>query len=150
MNTFIRLAKANARMFGAKHVAALFHEASNPNKVNSRKYMARSSIFFRVVPQLDVSADKKNLGAMLVHPDVEKGCVGVKGLIYFDFSVAGLEGGVEHPHGYARVREHGNETRMGNKTFVSIPPKPFETKNTRVTNLLRLLSKKYLSSRLVT
>jgi hypothetical protein len=118
MNTFIRLAKASARIFGAKHVASLFHKASDPEMVNSRKFMARSSIFFRVVPQLDVSADKKNLGAMLVHPDVEKGNVGVKGLIYFDFSVAGLEGGVEHPHGYARVREHGNETRMGNKTFV--------------------------------
>ena len=70
--------------------------------------------------QFDVSAEKKLLGAKLVHPDVE-GCstsVGVKGLIYFNFSVVGVDGGVEHPHDYARVREHGNETRMGNKTFV--------------------------------
>jgi hypothetical protein len=54
----------------------------------------------------------------LVSEDVDHGHIGVRGLLYFDFSVIGPEGTVIHPQGYARVREYANPLRPNNPTWV--------------------------------
>jgi hypothetical protein len=119
MNTFLRKLKRRSRVFGAKEVARAFHLAADPHMATKRKFMARSIVSFRVVPQnVNAKEDKRNLGAMLIHPDLDKGQMGVRGFLYFDFSFPEVPGGATHPPGYARVREHGDPTMIGNPTRV--------------------------------
>jgi hypothetical protein len=120
MNTFLRGVKAKGRIYGACNFATAFAAASNPTNATKRKFMARSFVFFRVVAKPDgaaVTELKKQFGAQLVSKSLMDGHVGVKSLLYFDFSFE-LEGGRLHPQGYARVREHGNPDTADNPTYV--------------------------------
>jgi len=64
MNTFLKALKAVSRVFGAESVAAAFHAASNAALTTKRTFMARSNVFFRVVP---VAGDgKKVQGVQLI------------------------------------------------------------------------------------
>ena len=120
MNTFLRLLKAKSRVFGAEGVAAAFHDASNPRNRNQLKYMARSHIFFRTV---DVDKDeaaelRKSMGKMMESPSLDKGKMGVKGFLWFGFSVKDVAGNMVHMPGYALTREHPNPARPDNPTRV--------------------------------
>jgi len=82
--------------------------------------MARSHIFCRDV-HVDyekAEAVRKNIGCMLQSEDLDGGRMGVRGLLYFDFSVLDEEGVVVHTPGYARVREHPDPARADNPTRV--------------------------------
>ena len=117
-NVFLRNLKAKSRVYGAKEVANAFHLASDARHARRRKYLARSHIFFRVVvhqPRLDNNAQ---LGAQLVRADLDKGHMGVRGFLYFNFSFIGPNGDLIHPQGAARVREYGTEEMVGNPTAV--------------------------------
>jgi hypothetical protein len=120
MNTFLGALKACSRVFGAQAIAEAFHAASDSKLKNRRKYMARSHVFFRRV-DIDRSKAKslrKTLGAHVSADDLDGGHMGVKGLLYFDFTVKGLDGVEHHPHGYARVREYADPDRPDNVTHV--------------------------------
>ena len=123
MNTFLDALKDITRLFGAKQIADAFYDASNPNpsgRKKRRKLMARSHIGFRTVQfdQEKAAAIKKKIGKQLVTPHLDKGHMGVRGFLYFDFSVVGPDGNIAHPVGYARVREHADPERPNNPTFV--------------------------------
>jgi hypothetical protein len=120
-NTLLNKIKKRSRIFGAEQAARAFELASSPNLTVRRKFMARSHIFFRVVPPSDPVERKENkklLGAMLVDAKLETGNTGIRGLLYFDFSVKSENGNLEHPSGYARVRVHGDPQKRDNPTFV--------------------------------
>ena len=119
MNTFLRKLKRRSRVFGAKEIARAFHLAADPIMASKRKFMARSTVSWREVPPNDdAEEEKRHLGAQLVHEDLDKGHMGVKGFLYFDFSFPDVPGGATHPPGYARVREHGDPNMIGNPTRV--------------------------------
>ena len=46
MNTFLRALMAVTRVFGAKDVSGAFHEASDPNLRNRRKYIKLRNMLF--------------------------------------------------------------------------------------------------------
>ena len=116
MNTFLNALKATSRVFGGLGIAKAFYSASDPELKNRRKYMARSHVAFRkVIFNLKQAAEtKKIIGAQLVSEQVDKSHMGVRGFLYYDFSVLGTEGVREHPVGYARVREHADPDRSDN------------------------------------
>ena len=118
INAFIKKIKRSGRFFGAENLPRLLHAAAEAGASN-RKFMARSNIFFRKVPAETEADDikKKNYGAQLIHKSLDKGHMGVHGLLYFDFSFE-TPNGVTQPVGYARAREHGDPNKAGNLTFV--------------------------------
>ena len=113
MNTFLTAIKEKSRVFGAEGIARAFHAAADPARTKQRKFLARSHVFFRVVPattRLDASFeyfDKTIVGAMMADSRLDKGRMGVRGFLYFNFSFEDAEGKLFFPQGYARVREHG-------------------------------------------
>jgi hypothetical protein len=120
LNTFFNCLKRVGHVFGAEGAARAFHVASDAKKTTIRKLMLRSHIFFRVVPQTDEDEENEEtpqFGAMLQHEDLDKGHVGVQGLLYFNFSFEGPNG-TEHPEGYARVREYGDPKKPCNRTHI--------------------------------
>jgi hypothetical protein len=120
MNTFLRLLLAVSRVFGAKGIAAAFHEAAAYNRKHKRKYMARSHILFREVA-IDrelAAAVAMTIGKQLISADLDGGHMGVRGLLYFDFTVMGSDGALVHMPGYARVREYADPARLGNRSRV--------------------------------
>lgn len=116
MNTFLEKVKSKGRLLGAKEVAEAFHCATDPNRTTKRTFMARCHVFFRAIKK--VQTDKGNLGALLKSPYVTNQSVGVRGLLYFDFSFLDKQGRKVYLEGYARVREYGDEAKSGNRTFV--------------------------------
>jgi hypothetical protein len=120
MNTFLRLLKTKARVFGAEGIAAAFHVVSDPNRTDQGKYMARSHIFFRVVNvDLDGAADKrKALGEMMVSESLDKCHMGVKGFLWFGFAVKDHAGNMVNMPGHALVREHPDPMQASNPTRV--------------------------------
>ena len=120
MNTFLKVLKAKSRVFGAEGIARAFWAASNRALTTKRKFIERSHVYFRVVKtdKAKAAAMKKLLGAQLKSEWVDKGHMGVRGLLYFDFSVLDADGNKFHLAGYARVRQHPDPDRPGNKTFV--------------------------------
>jgi len=118
MNTFLNALKSSSRVFGAENIAAAFHAASDPKFAKRRKFMARSHVFFRVVPTGTKPKINRNLGAHVEHDDLDGGKMGVRGLLYFDFSCVDEQGNTTHPAGYARVREHGDPSIRSNPTYV--------------------------------
>jgi hypothetical protein len=109
-----------SRVFGAQGVAAAFHAAASYKNKDKRKHMARCHIMFREVKidHVQAAATKKKIGAQLVSADLDKGHMGVKGLLYFDFSVKDKDGAVVHMPGYARVREYADPAKVGNRSRV--------------------------------
>ena len=120
MNTFLKVLKAKSRVFGAEGLSSAFWAASNRALTTKRKFIERSHVYFRVVKTDKAKAAemKKLLGAQLKSDLLDKGHMGVRGLLYFDFSVLDANGGKSHLPGYARVRQHPDPERPGNKTFV--------------------------------
>ena len=98
MNTFLNVILSKSRVIGARDVAAVFRAASDPRLKNQRKYMARSHIFFRVVHVDSEKAEqqKKNFGALLRSTLLPSGKMGVRGFLYFAFSVKGPNGDIAH------------------------------------------------------
>jgi hypothetical protein len=91
-NKFLAAFKAVSRLFGAEQFAAAFRAASDAKVTKRRKFMARSSVFFRVVKRTDAveRAEKKKVtGAMLKDDRLDGGAMGVRGFLYFDFSFEG-------------------------------------------------------------
>jgi hypothetical protein len=122
-NTFLNKTKNRARVYGAEQTATAFRKACDPAISKSRKFMARSWIFFRVIPQTDEDERERlsaNYGgtAKVMDPRLAKGSTGVRGLLYFDFSFISKTGLPEHPEGYARVRVNGDPNMRNNPTFV--------------------------------
>jgi hypothetical protein len=120
-NTFLEKLKAISRLHGAKEIAAAFRAASDPKYIDTRKYMQRSHCFFRRVHHDEPAEAKTNkrLGEQLFSENVDKGHIGVRGLLYFNFSVIAPNGvDIIHPQGYARVREFANPDRPNNPTHV--------------------------------
>ena len=120
MNTFLNVLLQKSRVFGAKGIAAAFRAASDPRLKNQRIFMARSHIFFVVVKsdRSKATEDKKHLGAMVRSKELDGGKMGVRGLLYFDFSVIGPDKQLTHVPGYCRTREHANPDRPNNPTYV--------------------------------
>jgi hypothetical protein len=120
MNTFLKVLKAKSRVFGAEGLSSAFWAASNRALTTKRKFIERSHVYFRVVKTDKAKAAemKKLLGAQLKSDLLDKGHMGVRGLLYFDFSVLDANGNKSHLPGYARVRQHPDPERPGNKTFV--------------------------------
>ena len=120
MNTFLRLVLARSRVFWAKGIADAFFKKASLQQKNKRKYLARSHILFRavVVDHVLAAATKKQIGCQLVSDDLDGGHMGVKGLLYFDFSVLDIEGATVHIPGYARVREYSDPDKAGNRSRV--------------------------------
>ena len=122
MNTFLNALKKKSRVFGANQIASAFKLATDPAVTTKRKYMARSFVFFRtvVIDQPDESEDGPSSFGPSPHPSAAdgEGHLGVKSLLYFDFSVNGEEGGSVHPAGCARVRVHANPDLPDNPTFL--------------------------------
>jgi hypothetical protein len=83
--------------------------------------MARSHVFFRVVVTDERDEDEGGPSGFgpTRHSQAEEGRLGVKILLYFDFSVKGLDddSSVSTP-GYARVRVHADPELPDNKTFL--------------------------------
>ena len=119
MNTFLKKIKALGRVFGAKEIADAFERASSVTTAKKRNWMARSHTFFRevTVDEQKFAQEKKMLGRMLQDSRLDKGHMGVKGFLYFDFSFQS-QGGVHHPRGHARVREYADPDMFGNPTYV--------------------------------
>jgi hypothetical protein len=119
-NTFLEALKAVSRVYGAEEIASAFHAASDEKYIGTRKYMERSHCYYRTV-QHDApkqAATRKKLGEQLYSAKVDKGHIGVRGLLYFNFSVVGPKGDIIYPHGYARVREFADPNRPDNPTHV--------------------------------
>jgi hypothetical protein len=121
MNTLLNAVKKTSRVFGAEEIAAVFQLASDPKVVSKRKFMARSHVFFRVVVTDERDEDEGGPSGFgpTRHSQAEEGRLGVKSLLYFDFSVKGLDddSSVSTP-GYARVRVHADPELPDNKTFL--------------------------------
>jgi hypothetical protein len=115
LNTMVNILKAKSRLFGAKMIAGALQRLSDPRVGSKRKFMARSYVFFADMDDLPERGSHPGR-AQLVDDDLEFGHVGVKGLIYFNFSVNGKDGKPEHPEGYARVREYNDPNRLNNPT----------------------------------
>jgi hypothetical protein len=82
--------------------------------------MARSFIFFRVVySELeDLSVETPQV-EMAPHGSTQEGGLGVRTLLYFDFSFEGPNvGTLMHPPGYAHVRAHADPGMANNPTYV--------------------------------
>lgn len=93
LNIFLTALKSTSRVFGAEQIAAAFHEASNAQLAKRRKFMVRSLVFFRVVRSTgskERAQKKKELGATLKDNRLDGGSMGVRGLIFFDFSFEGI------------------------------------------------------------
>ena len=122
MNTFLNALKKSSRVFGAEQIASAFNLAADPEVTTKRKFMDRSFVFFRVVviDQPDEDEDGPSNFGPSPHPSAAdgEGHLGVKSLLYFDFSVNGEEGGNVHPEGCARVRVHANPDLPDNPTFL--------------------------------
>ena len=130
MNIFIKAIKRKGRVFGAEMIARLFHVYSDPKRAKKRKFLARSNIFFRQVARpeamsneakddFDVeTSEKKDKGAMMYADDLDKGHMGVRGFLYFNFVFKDADGDSVHIPGYALVREHGDTSRPLNPTRV--------------------------------
>lgn len=120
MNTFLGVLKAVSRVFMASGVARAFHAASDPSLANRRKYMYRSHVFYRavVVDAEKAAADKKVLGGHVISTTLDKGHMGVRGFLYFNFSVKGAGGEACHPTGYALVRQFADPNRVDNRSYV--------------------------------
>ena len=121
LNKFVDAIKDLSRVFGAEGISKALHAVSSGEYKYKRKFIQRSHIFFRKV-KLGESATQiiqsKGNKHPLVSEDLIGGKIGVRGLSYFDFSVKDLNGNLQHLPGYARVREHPDPRRPGNKTFV--------------------------------
>jgi len=119
MNTFFKNCKSVAPLFGAYLYAQALRTASDPSITTIRKLQARSQVFFSVVEDIseDTETKQKNKGAQLDHPNFEKGHIGVRGLLYFDFSF-NQDGGRVNIPGYARVRENGDPKKDDNLKYV--------------------------------
>jgi hypothetical protein len=120
MNTFLRLVLARSRVFWALGVADTFYKAAASRQKHKRKYLARSHILYRAVDidQEKAEATKRKIGCQLVSPDLDGGHMGVKGLLYFDFSVKDTDGAIVYLPGYARVREYADPEKIGNRSRV--------------------------------
>jgi hypothetical protein len=120
MNTFLRLLLARSRVFGAEGIANAFFAAAAYTQKNKRKYLARSHILYRAVTidHVLAAATKKKIGCQLVSDDLDGGHMGVKGLLYFDFSVMDNDGALVRIPGYARVREYTDPEKVGNRSRV--------------------------------
>jgi hypothetical protein len=120
MNTFLNLFKAKSRVFGAKGIAQIFYAAAAYSMKNKRNYMARSHIYYRVVSidRAKADAEAALLGSVLQSDDLDKGRMGVRGLLYFDFSVLDMDGEKVYTPGYARVREYPDPAKPGNRSRV--------------------------------
>jgi hypothetical protein len=120
MNTFLNVVLMKSRVFGALGIAAAFRAASDPRLRNQRKFMARSHIFFVVVKvdRAEAAEEKKLLGSQLISEGLDGGKMGVRGLLYFDFSTIGPDKELVFLPGYARVREHADPDRVNNPTYV--------------------------------
>ena len=120
MNTFVKCYLRKARLHGAKEFALTFQAASSDRLRHRRKHMERSHVQFREVPLMTTDAAlQKQFGARVVSDVFERtGKMGLRGFLFFDFSVKGKTGVLEYPRGFARVREHANPNRPSNPTFV--------------------------------
>ena len=120
MNTFLNVVLAKSRVFGAAGVAAAFRAASDDRLRKTRTYLARSHIFFVevTVDRVKAKADKKQLSCLLTSDHLDHGKMGVRGFLYFDFSVKNSDNQVSFVPGYARVREHADPDRVDNPTYV--------------------------------
>lgn len=122
MNMLIKKIKRKGRVFGAKGFAQIFRHAADPNVVGKAKLMKRNNAFFRVVPPPteEDKEKKKGIGAMLHDDRLAQGKIGVRGLLYFDFSMPSEDpdGPRTHPQGYALVRVHPDPNLPNNPTMV--------------------------------
>ena len=120
MNTFLNAILKKSRVLGALGIAAAFRAASDPRLHKQRKFMARSHIFF-VKVKVDrpkAAEEKKLLGAQVDSEWLDGGKMGVRGFLYFDFSVIGPDKQPTYMPGYARTREHADPGRPDNRTYV--------------------------------
>ena len=124
MNTKLKAVKKVSRVYGARGMAQLFSAFSSiATEKNKNKPLARCHVFFREVDTDSIvadlgCADGKNFGVHVKNKFLDKGHMGVHGLLYFNFSVEGEAGKPEYPRGWARVREHGDPEKVGNKTYL--------------------------------
>jgi hypothetical protein len=121
MNTFNGKLKRRAHVFGAEGTARAFHVATDPRFTCRRNLMLRRSCLFRVVPDNPAAkSQKKNLGEQIINKSLDKGHMGVRGFLYFDFSfpARGMQQGRTHPPGYAMVRQHADASMDDNPTMV--------------------------------
>ena len=127
MNTFLHALKKKSRVYGAKEIAYAFNLASDPEVSTKRKFMARSYVFFRVVvieqPDEDEHGHPSNFGPAPHSSAADgEGHLGVRSLLYFDFSVCPRRGEDDdtdvHPPGCARVRVHADPDLADNPTFL--------------------------------
>jgi hypothetical protein len=122
MNKLIKKIKRKGRVFGAKGFTKIFRHAADPNVVGKAKLMKRNNAFFRVVPPPteEDKEKKKGLGVMLHDDRLAQGKIGVRGLLYFDFSMPSehRDGPRTHPQGYALVRVHPDPNLPNNPTMV--------------------------------
>jgi hypothetical protein len=107
-------------VFGAMGIADAFHTAAAFKFRKDRKHLARSHILYRsvVIDAVLAAATKKTIGFQMVSDDLDGGHMGVKGLLYFDFSVKDMFGALVHVPGYARVREYTDPEKVGNRSRV--------------------------------
>ena len=82
INTFVRKLLRKSRVFGAEGIARALHTASNPSVARKRTFLSRSHIFFRRVRAEPDSINGNALGAMVTAKDLDKGHMGVRGLLY--------------------------------------------------------------------
>ena len=94
----------------------ILQQVCDPKKACWRKFMARSHVYFLEVPPR--TERQKGMGAMLKSDIFPEGKMGVRGFLYFSFSLPDRSGAVSHPEGYARVREYGNPDDADNPTLV--------------------------------
>jgi hypothetical protein len=120
MHTFLRLLLAKSRVFGAEGIANAFFTKAACRMRKKRKYLPRSHIMFRevTIDHVQAAATKKKIGCQLVSEDLDGGHMGVKGLLYFDFSVLDNTGARVHMPGYARVREYADPDKVRNRSRV--------------------------------
>ena len=124
MNTFLNALKKKSRVFGAEEIANAFNLAADPEVSTKRKFLARSYVFFRVVviEQPDESEDEQGPSNFGTSPHSSaadgEGHLGVRSLLYFDFSVNGEDGTDMHPAGCARVRVNADPDLADNPTFL--------------------------------
>lgn len=106
INTFLNAAKGKSRVFGAEGLATAMHAASSLELTNRREFMSRSHVFFRRVepPELEVFTHM-----MMTDDTLDHGRMGVRGFLYFDFSLGS---------GMAKVREHADTSRDDNPTRI--------------------------------
>jgi hypothetical protein len=128
MNTFLKYYKAFTRVFGAIGMSKAFHAQSIAKRGKKKKLLALSHIYHRVVTvnKEEAKDKRKNFGAFVHAATLDNMHMGVKGFLYFDFSVLDEHGTTYYPVGYARVREHADPDRHDNPTYVYTWRKDFE------------------------